>query len=86
MSIKAVALSVIVGALTTTGAFAQTSIGTISVTDEDLPRVAQYCSKMAGKSPSDASDVSPTVAERLATPNVMLSSLSQSDCQRAGLI
>ncbi|MCD7060037.1 hypothetical protein [Pelagibacterium xiamenense] len=81
------ASATLVGALAAGTAFAQTPIGTITVSDQDLPYVAQYCEEMGSKSSlSDAFDVEPSLTAELATPNVQISSISYSDCQKAGLI
>lgn len=80
------ASATLVGALFAGSAFAQTPIGTITVSNADLPWVASYCESMDGKSVKDANDVKPTLTAELSTPNVQLSSLSYSDCKDAGLL
>lgn len=62
------------------------SIGTISVSDQDWTYVAQYCDSLDGLSVTDAFDLSPSVTAELATSSVQLSSISQGDCLKAGLI
>lgn len=62
------------------------SIGTISVNDQDWGYVVQYCDTLSGLSVSDAFDKQPSITAELMTRSVTLSSLSQSDCQKAGLI
>ncbi|WP_404403198.1 hypothetical protein [Pelagibacterium halotolerans] len=81
------ASATLIGALAAGSAFAQTPVGTIAVSDQDLPYVAQYCGDMASESSQwDALDVEPKWTAELATPHVQLSSISYKDCQKAGLI
>ena len=62
------------------------TIGTISVSDQDWTYVTDYCDSLDGLSVSDAFDFSPSATAELSTSGVQLSSISQSDCQKAGLI
>jgi len=67
-------------------AFAANSIGTITVSDEDWPYVVEYCEDLDGKTPSEAFEFQPNRYAELVTKSVQLSSIQQSDCERAGLI
>lgn len=80
------ASAALISALVTGSASAQKPIGTITVSDADLPYVASYCESMSGKSVQDANEDGPTLTAELATPNVQLSSLTYSDCEKAGLL
>ncbi|AEQ51901.1 hypothetical protein [Pelagibacterium halotolerans] len=62
------------------------TIGTITVSDQEWSYVAEYCEDLDGLSVSDAFDTEPSAVAELSTPNVNLASISQSDCQNAGLI
>ncbi|WP_404403197.1 hypothetical protein [Pelagibacterium halotolerans] len=70
-----------------TGAFAQTEVGTIVVSDMELPYVQQYCEDLADAGlGSDPEEREPSPLEEVRTPGVVLGSLHISDCKEAGLI
>lgn len=66
-------------------AFAQ-EIGGVVVSPEDWPYVEEYCDILADESVSEAADETPSSPAELSTPSIELSSLTQADCEEAGLI
>ncbi|WP_421951598.1 hypothetical protein [Pelagibacterium sp.] len=62
------------------------TIGTVTVSDADWSYVTDYCDALDGLSVSDAFDFTPSATAELSTSSVQLSSITQSDCQKAGLI
>ena len=62
------------------------TIGGINVADSDWSYVVDYCDTLDGLSVPDAFDTKPSSVAELSTPTVKLASISQSDCQNAGLI
>lgn len=92
MTIKALAtpLALLAGLAFGTGAFAQTTVGTITVSDEDLPHVQSYCEDLAEEregvnGDQESDDAEPSPLEEVQT-DVDLTSITISDCEEAGLI
>ncbi|MBN16341.1 hypothetical protein V6617_07335 [Pelagibacterium nitratireducens] len=85
MKLKALLASVAVVAGLAAPAMAA-NIGTVSVSDADWTYVTDYCDSLDGLSVSDAFDFSPSTTAELSTASVQLSSITQSDCEKAGLI
>ncbi|MCD7060038.1 hypothetical protein [Pelagibacterium xiamenense] len=91
MKLKALAtpFALFAGLTLGAGAFAQTPIGTITVTDEQLPHVQAYCEDLAGEhsdADSDSDDSEAGPLEEVQTPNIDLSSITIDDCEEAGLV
>lgn len=91
MSFKALAtpLALAAGLAFSTSAFAQTEIGTITVSDEDLPLVEAYCNDLALSDATGDSgtqpDAEPSPTAEVTT-DVQLDSLTLQDCEDAGLV
>lgn len=62
------------------------TIGGLTVADAEWNYVADYCDDLDGLSVADAADTDPSTVAELSTPSVKLSSITQSDCENAGLI
>ena len=66
-------------------AFAQTTIGTVQVSDQGLPYVIDYCQDLADLDAADRYDHDPSLAASVAS-GISLKTVQFDDCQRAGLI
>lgn len=62
------------------------TIGGLNVADAQWSYVVDYCDALDGLSVADAADTDPSSVAELSTPSVQLASITQSDCQSAGLI
>lgn len=81
---KILAIALALGALPA-AAFAQTTVGGVTVSESGLPYVVEYCQEIASMSPSDAFDHEPSLAQTVAS-GIYLKSIKPNDCQRAGLV
>jgi len=68
------------------GPAAANTIGGITVADSDWSYVVDYCNDLDGLSVSDAYHTKPSRVAELSASSIKLSSITQSDCQNAGLI
>lgn len=62
------------------------TIGGITVAEADWRYVVDYCDDLDGLSVSDAYNTKPSRVAELSASSIKLSSITQSDCQNAGLI
>lgn len=62
------------------------TIGGITVAEADWQYVVDYCDDLDGLSVSDAYNTKPSRVAELSASSIKLSSITQSDCQNAGLI
>lgn len=88
MKLNALLASLVVaGAGFAVPALAANTIGTVTtVSDEDWPYVVEYCEDLDGLTPTEAFEKQPSRYAELVTTTIQLSSITQSDCERAGLI
>ncbi|WP_127143282.1 hypothetical protein [Pelagibacterium montanilacus] len=90
MSIKTLVapFAIAVGLGFSGAAMAQTMVGTIEVSDEDLPVVEQYCNHLENaydmEDGATIPDFEATVEQEVAV-NVELDSITRDDCIEAGL-